>query len=189
MQRRDALKTLAAVSLGAAALAGDEPTRQPLGLVIHSYAVRSAKPLAPDFSPINDPLAFIEHAATLGAAGVQTRVGLAEPAAIDRLHAALARHDMYLEGMVALPKEDGDVDRFRAEVAAARSAGIGVLRTVCLSGRRYETFNSREAFDDFARRSWKSLTLADRRDAPLAQAAQQRARGRLPRHGQQHGLA
>ena len=168
MRRREALRTLAALSLGATAAAGERTARQPLGLVIHSYAVRSAKPLAPDFSPINDPLAFIEHAATLGAAGVQTRIGLPDAVAIDRLHAALARHDMYLEGIVALPKDDGDLDRFKAEVAAAKSTGALVLRTVCLSGRRYETFDSREAFDDFARRSWQSLTLAE----PIARSHQ-----------------
>jgi sugar phosphate isomerase/epimerase len=161
MQRRDALKTLAALSLGATAAAGEQGPKPRLGLVIHSYAVRSSKPLAPDFSPINDPLAFVEHAATLGAAGVQTRLGLPDAAAIERLRAAVARHDVYLEGIVALPKDDGEVGRFEAEVAAARSAGAGVLRTVCLSGRRYETFDSREEFDEFARRSWKSLTLAE----------------------------
>ncbi|HWB08702.1 MAG TPA: sugar phosphate isomerase/epimerase family protein [Pirellulales bacterium] len=170
MQRRDALKTLAALSLGASATARERPAGQPLGLVIHSYAVRSSKPLGPDFSPINDPLAFVEHAATLGAAGVQTRIGLPEAAAVDRLRAAVSRHGMYLEGIVALPKDEDDAGRFEAELAAARSAGAGVLRTVCLSGRRYETFDSRQAFDEFARRSWKSLTLAE----PIARRQQVR---------------
>jgi sugar phosphate isomerase/epimerase len=170
MRRRDALKTLAALSLGAAVGAGERRARQPLGLVIHSYAVRSSKPLAPDFLPIDDPLAFVEHAAALGAAGVQTRLGLPDAATIDRLRAAIARHDMYLEGIVALPKDEGDAGRFEAEATAAKSAGAGVLRTVCLSGRRYETFNSREAFDEFAHRSWTSLALAE----PIARRQQVR---------------
>lgn len=161
MQRRDALKTLAALSLGTTTSAADRPKKQPLGLVIHSYAIRSSGPLAPAFPPISDPLAFVEHAAKLGAAGVQTRIGLPDAASISRLHDAVSRHNMYLEGTIALPKDEGDVPRFEAEVAAAKAAGASVLRTVCLSGRRYETFASRQQFDDFARGSWKSLTLAE----------------------------
>ena len=162
MQRRDALKALAALSLGATkGEAADRPTRQPLGLVIHSYAVRASRPWEPDFPPINDPLAFVEHAATLGAAGVQTRIGPADAASLSRLHDAVSHHGMYLEGTIGLPKDAGDLPRFEAEVAAAKAAGASVLRTVCLSGRRYETFKSLDEFDDFARRSWESLTLAE----------------------------
>lgn len=161
MHRRDALKTLTALSVAANAVADSSPKRQPLGLVIHSYAVRSSRALPPDFPPITDVLSFVEHAAQLGAAGVQTRIGMIEVAAIAQLRDSLARHGMYLEGIVALPKDDADVSRFEAEVVAAKAAGADVVRTVCLSGRRYETFASREEFDDFARRSWKSLALAE----------------------------
>ena len=161
MKRRDALKTLAALSLTVGLADADERSHQPLGLVIHSYAVRAAKPLPPDFPPINDPLAFLEHAAALGAAGVQTRIGTPDAPALDRLKESLARHGMYLEGIVALPKDDADTPRFEAEVLAAGRAGANVLRTVCLSGRRYEQFSTRRQFDEFAERSWKSLTLAE----------------------------
>src|SRR5213076_65447 len=36
-----------------------------------------------------------------------------------------------------------------------------VVRTAMLGGRRYETFDSAEAFRQFAKQSWKSLTLAE----------------------------
>ena len=107
MRRRDALKTLALLPLASAAKADGQPSRQPLGLVIHSYAVRGSKPLSPDFPPISDPLAFVEHAAAVGAAGVQTRIGIHEPAALDRLREAVAMRGMYLEGTVTLVKEIG----------------------------------------------------------------------------------
>lgn len=161
MKRRDALKTLAAFSLPVALAEADEKPNQPLGLVIHSYAVRSSKPLPPDFPPINNPLAFVEHAAVLGAAGIQTRIGTPDAAALDRLKESVARHGMYLEGIVALAKDDADVARFEAEVVAASRAGANVVRTVCLSGRRYEQFTTRKEFDEFAERSWKSLVLAE----------------------------
>ena len=161
MKRRDALKTLAALSLPVALTRADEKHNQPLGLVIHSYAVRSSRPLPPDFPPINDPLAFSEHANPLGAAGFQPRIATPPPAALDELKESVARHGMYLEGIIALPKDDADVARFEAEVVAAGRAGASVVRTVCLSGRRYEQFTTRQQFDEFAERSWKSLVLAE----------------------------
>jgi sugar phosphate isomerase/epimerase len=36
-----------------------------------------------------------------------------------------------------------------------------VVRTVCLSGRRYETFRTAQQFAEFAERSWRSLQLAE----------------------------
>lgn len=162
MRRRDALKSLAALPwVAAAARAEGQAGRQPLGLVIHSYAVRGVKPLEPDFAPLSDPLAFVEHAARLGAAGVQTRIGQQQPAVLARLNEAVAAHGMYLEGTIALVKDEADLPRFEAEILAAKAAGAEVLRTVCLSGRRYEQFRSRDEFDDFARRAWQSLVLAE----------------------------
>lgn len=162
MNRRDALKSLAAISLAPASARGDEPARrQPLGLVIHSYAVRGSKPLEPGFPSISDPLAFVECAARLGAAGVQTRIGARPMDELKRLREAAESRGMYLEGIVALPKDEGDAARFEDEIAAAKAAGAEVVRTVCLSGRRYEDFHSREEFDTFARRSWRSLALAE----------------------------
>lgn len=161
MKRREALKALAAISLSGTLARAAERTPQPLGLVIHSYAVRSSRPLPPDFPPINDPLAFVEHAAALGAAGVQTRIPLNDDGALDRINHTVVERGMYLEGIVALPKDADDVPRFDAEVLAAQRAGASVLRTVCLSGRRYEQFHSRREFDDFAERSWRSLALAE----------------------------
>ncbi|MGH7136995.1 MAG: hypothetical protein ACREHD_14740, partial [Pirellulales bacterium] len=143
MNRRDALKSLAAISLASGTTRGDEPDRrQPLGLVIHSYAVRGSRPLEPGFPPIADPLAFVECAAGLGAAGAQTRIGARPAGEIDQLRKTVESRGMYLEGIVGLPKDEGDVTRFEAEIAAAKMAGADVVRTVCLSGRRYEEFHS-----------------------------------------------
>jgi sugar phosphate isomerase/epimerase len=67
---------------------------------------------------------------------------------------------MYLEGIIALPRDDADLARFEAEVRTAKRAGIAVVRTVMLSGRRYETFASTAAFRRFAASSSHSLRLA-----------------------------
>jgi hypothetical protein len=46
------------------------------------------------------------------------------------------------------------------DIRLAKEAGAAVVRTACLSGRRYETFDSAEAFRDFSQKSRRSLTLA-----------------------------
>ena len=44
---------------------------------------------------------------------------------------------------------------------AAKIAGGEVVRTAILSGRRYEKFDSSEAFKEFAKQAWASLFLAE----------------------------
>ena len=69
---------------------------------------------------------------------------------------------MYLEGSAAsLPKSTDDVARFDDELRVAKEAGARVVRTVCMNGRRYETYDSAEQFRQFADQSWKSLQLAE----------------------------
>jgi sugar phosphate isomerase/epimerase len=139
-----------------AAMAAPTP-RPPMGLVIHSFGARQRKPLPPAFTPVADPLDFIAHAAALGAAGVQTRL-VGDPA---RLRAAAETHGLYLEGSVGLPTTDAEVDRFATELRTARAAGADVVRTVCLSGRRYETFDSAERFRRFAADARKAVERAE----------------------------
>jgi sugar phosphate isomerase/epimerase len=68
---------------------------------------------------------------------------------------------MFLEGSVRLPQDRADVDRFGAEVEAAKAAGAAVLRSAILSGRRYETFRSAADFRQFTEQAYRSLTLAE----------------------------
>ena len=67
---------------------------------------------------------------------------------------------MYLEGIVALPRDAAGLERFEAEVRTAKQAGAQVVRTVMLSGRRYETFATHAAFRRFAEASAGALGLA-----------------------------
>lgn len=160
MNRRDALKVLALAA--AMPCAAAEPAkRQPLGLVIHSYWIRRAKPLAPDFGNVAEPLEFVEAATKIGATGIQTKVSGLDAASLAKLREAIERHEMYVEGTISLPKGDGDTTRFEADVVSSKQTGATVLRTVCMSGRRYEVFSSAEQFQQFADQSWRSLTLAE----------------------------
>jgi 3-oxoisoapionate decarboxylase len=132
-----------------------------LGLVIHSFMVRTAgdrdRPRAERFS---DPIRFLEHGRTLGARGVQVGLGIRDEAAARALRDRAEAASMYLEGIIALPRDEADRDRFEAEVRTAAWAGANIVRTVMLSGRRYETFSTAEAFRRFAASSAHSLELA-----------------------------
>jgi len=161
--RREVLSaTLAAVPLLAelrgAAAAED---RKGMGVVIHSYGIRRAHP--PDASPpqLDDPSDFLDYCVTLKAAGIQTRIGVHTEEYLAKLRAKAEQHQAYLEGIVALPADQAAVPQFEAEVRAAKAAGATVLRTVCLSQRRYEKFATLAAFNEFVKQSWKSLTLAE----------------------------
>jgi 3-oxoisoapionate decarboxylase len=161
MRRRDILKSIAAIPLVPPPRLAGGVAKSAMGLVIHSFWIRSSRPLEPRFPAISDALSFVDCAAQLGAAGVQTRIGVRDPEYLARLRDTVGRHEMYIEGTVGLPQGESDVARFESEVRAAQSAGATVLRTVCLNGRRYETFGHADQFREFAERSWQSLVLAE----------------------------
>ena len=172
MRRREALKTLAAMPcLGTALLAAEDPgaaapapPRCSMGLVIHSFGVRRPRPLTDEFGPIATPIDFARAAARFGAGGIQTSLPALDDNRLRSLRETLERHKLYVEGIVALPRDEGDASRFEADLKAAQAAGATVVRTVCLSGRRYETFETGEQFRQFEERSLKSLQMAE----PLA---------------------
>jgi len=154
-------------SLAVSRANGDEPAtksngaeaplnRGRLGVVIHSYGIRrSHRP-----SRFDDPLVFLDYCRKLGAAGVQTALGRRDDAFVAKVREVLKASGMYLEGIVSLPRAPEDVLRFNDELRTAKDCGAMVVRTVMLSGRRYEQFDTAEAFRQFAERSWASLVLA-----------------------------
>jgi sugar phosphate isomerase/epimerase len=137
------------------------PRRSALGIVIHSHTIRRAHRPTPDAPDFGDPAVYLEHCAALGASGVQTSIGVRGAEALGKLREAAEKHRMYLEGIVALPRDADGVQRFEAELRSAKEAGAAVVRTVTLNGRRYESFDSAEAFRAFARQAWESLKRAE----------------------------
>jgi sugar phosphate isomerase/epimerase len=156
MTRRELLGAAAVAALGAA-----EPRRSRMGVVIHSHGLRGAHRPSPDSADFEDPVAYLRHCAALGAAGVQTRIGIRDGKTLEQLRAVAEEQRMYIEAIVALPADADGVKRFEAELRCAREAGATVLRTVTLNTRRYETFDTAEAFAAFARKAWESLRLAE----------------------------
>ena len=166
MTRREMLGALAGAMplLGAAPslFGADNPRQKRLGVCTYSYnihwkAARDGHPKA----RFKDTLEFLEYCHQLGAGGVQIGVGSRDADFAKKLRAKADAYGMYFEGQASLPQQSSDVDRFEAELFAAKEAGAAVVRTAMLGGRRYETFDSAEAFRQFAEKSWESLTLAE----------------------------
>ena len=134
---------------------------------------RGAMGFSPDSFVIRRPartaLEFLEFARGLGGGGVQATLASHEPEYLKRVRERAAEWGMYFEVLAPLPKE-GEADAFEATVKAAREAGAESMRSVCLSGRRYETFGTLE--------EWRAF-LKDSR-ARLARAARIVERHRLP---------
>jgi sugar phosphate isomerase/epimerase len=123
----------------------------------HWKAARDGHPKA----RFKDTIEFLEYCHQLGAGGVQIGVGSRDAGYPKKLREKAEGFEMYFEGQASLPQQQADVDRFDADIHAAREAGAGVVRTAMLGGRRYETFDSAESFRQFAEKSWQSLTLAE----------------------------
>jgi sugar phosphate isomerase/epimerase len=111
-------------------------------------------------APLADVLQFMDHCQQLGAGGLQVVIPADAPFG-RRLREKAEASGLFLEGQVQLPASESDLARFEDRVRAAKEAGVSVLRTACLSGRRYETFLTGDAFKQFARQSEKSLALAE----------------------------
>jgi sugar phosphate isomerase/epimerase len=160
--RRQFLAAAAAVPLApvlAAALGADRHKR--LGVVQYSFALRLAAERAAGKTGLADPLTFLEHCHEIGAGGVQIGLGVREPGYLAALRKKADEYGMDLEGTIRLPKDNSDCERFTAEVRCAREAGIKMLRTVLLGGRRYEQFTRGEDFRRACTQAEHSAKLAD----------------------------
>lgn len=124
--------------------------RRRMGLGQHSYGFRH----------FEDPVAFLEHARSLGAGGIQTAVGIRDDASSDRLRAKVEEYGLYLEGSLSLPRSPSEVEKFTAEVRTLKRSGASVFRTALLGGRRYEALESQDAFQAFLEQAKRSVALA-----------------------------
>jgi sugar phosphate isomerase/epimerase len=156
--RREVLAAGAGGLLGLLARAdeGAAPATR-MGVVLYSYGVRRAADKEAGF---DDPLTFLDYCRSIGAGGVQTPLGARDDAYSDKLREQCGANKLYVEGIVSLPRDKDDVGRFTDEVRTAKRCGAGVFRTALLNGRRYETFDSAEAFDKFRDQAKASLALA-----------------------------
>lgn len=160
--RRQFLAAAAALPF-ASVLAGaaDTDRRKRLGIVQYSYAIRLSAERTAGTTGFRDPLTFLEHGHELGAGGVQIGLGTRDKDYLARLRKKVDAYGMDLEGTIRLPKDRADIERFTAEARCAREAGVKVLRTVLLGGRRYEQFQHAEDFRRAREQTEQSVKLAE----------------------------
>ncbi len=138
------------------------PIETRFGIADASYMMRRFRNMESDpYPPFTNALEMIEHSATLGFGGMQVGVGGWDGDFSKKVRKRKEALNIFLEAQISLPKEHGDLARFEAEVKAAKETGIDVFRTACLSGRRYETFDTMAAFQDFKKAAIQSMQRAE----------------------------
>ena len=163
LSRRDALRTL--VLLGTAARvtrAQEAAARSPFALTYTSFAVRLLRGrdiMKTDAARLNGE-AFFQLCQRFQAAGGQvdlSQLNAGDAASLKALRAWLKRNGLFAE--LSIPARTLEsADAYERAVATAETLGATRLRVAILSGRRYETFTTSAAWEEFATR-WKQ-TLA-----------------------------
>jgi 3-oxoisoapionate decarboxylase len=136
-------------------------------------AVRTTMGFTPDSFVIRRPprtaIEFMEYAYSVGGGGVQATLASFEPDYLKKVRAKGEELGMYWEVLAPLPGED--TAKFEQTIVAAKEAGAGCMRTACLSGRRYETFDSLEKWQAFVTDSKAKLgraaKIADKHRFPV----------------------
>jgi 3-oxoisoapionate decarboxylase len=132
-----------------------------MGIVVHSYGLRwNSKVNSSKYSPFTNAVQLLEHCHSIGAGGIQVGVGGWTSEFAKQIRKRSETLGLFLEGSIGLPKAETDIENFETQVVQAKEAGISILRTVCLGGRRYETFKSEAEFEIFRKNSIKSLQWA-----------------------------
>jgi len=153
--RRQFLAAPALTLAARAGHAGPMPLSR-MGLVLYSYGIRSRQE-----KDLAEPLRFLDWCRARGAGGMQLPLGMRDADYLKKLRGQAEKKQMFVEGSIRPPQTKDDTARFEAEVRAARAAGVEVLRTVMLSGRRYEVFKTLKEYRSFKEGARRSLELAE----------------------------
>jgi sugar phosphate isomerase/epimerase len=153
-KRRDFIIALPSLAMARSILGAADGNRSGLGICNfschrHWSAVRDNS--AP--TQFRDCQSFYKYVRTLGAEGVQTSSAslTVEQARALRDHVETTRG--YYEADIQLPRSEGDLAKFEADIRIATEAGAKLARA-CLSGtRRYETWKTLDAFQSFREQS------------------------------------
>jgi len=160
LSRRAALRTLVA-ALGAAAFTPRvQPQTRAFGIAYTSFAVRLLQGrdiLRADAARVT-ARSFFELCQRFGAAGGQVDLSqIQDAASLSDLRHWLAGQGLFVE--LSIPaKALESVEAFDRAADVARALGTSRLRVALLSGRRYETFSTHEAWHSFATRWRETLS-------------------------------
>lgn len=167
LNRRTILRGLGGLAAAASfpslefGLAAEERPSTGLGLVSYDCAFRRRwlQRQNPEFD-LFEPFAFLKHSHKLGAGGMQASLGALETDAAAKLRDYAGEHSLFIDAIVAAPKDKSDLARFEAEICTAADVGVQAARTVIMPGRRYEQFKSLADFREFEARGKKMLEMA-----------------------------
>lgn len=133
-----------------------------LGIVVHSYSSRwHSEANSAQYPGFSDAIDLLNHCHQLGVGGAQVGVNDWSKDFARQVRQTKEKLGLYVEGSISLPKDANEREHFEERVKTAREAGVELLRTVCLSGRRYENFQSAEEFAAFKKNSLASLQIAE----------------------------
>jgi 3-oxoisoapionate decarboxylase len=105
-----------------------------------------------------DGSTFFDYGRELGADGVQTNVSSLDEISVNKLRMRVDSTGAYLEGDIRIPKDEKDLDKFEHDVVVSKKAGAMIARSFLSGSRRYEKWETRQAFLEFRRQA--SLRLA-----------------------------
>jgi sugar phosphate isomerase/epimerase len=133
-----------------------------MGIVVHSYATRWNPKLASAKYPgFADAVDLLRHSHKIGASGIQVGVNNWTADFARKIKAEKEKLGLYLEGSIGMPFSREDVDAFDKNIAAAKTAGVDIIRTVCTAGRRYEVYHSPIAFQTAHSKALAALQLGE----------------------------
>lgn len=121
-----------------------------------------------------DTIEFLERCHQLGAGGIQAGLASSDAAYLRRLRGKAEQYGMYIELMGGLPRGDGEA--FAATLRGAREVGALCVRSACLGGRRYETFQTLDDWKGFVKESQAAV------ERGVRMAEQHRVRWALENH-------
>lgn len=114
---------------------------------------------------------LMQLAASIGAAGAHGGMTQIDLDWAQRTRAMKEELDMYVEIQTFLPRDGEDPAVFEHAVRVAKEAGASSLRVVCLLGRRYEMFDSLEAWKQavagFHRQIATAVPIVEKHRMPL----------------------
>jgi len=122
----------------------------PAGFPMHTRAARDS----------GKPFDFVEYCHNLGFGVVETRLPSTDPEAIRKFRQRLDSWNMRVIMDVPLPRTAADVAAFDAAVKTAKDAGAVSLHTA-MTARRYEQFDTLEAFKKDFERCQATIALAE----------------------------
>lgn len=172
--RRDILMGGAALAACSAmpAMAADMRPRSPLGVAQTAlgHYFRKQNGGQRRRGPA-DPYATVDYVRSLGAGGLQ--MALAPDTDVKKLRGVMEKNNLFFEGDARMIEKAGDdTADFERTLRMFKALGASCVRTVSFVGRRYETFDSLQAYKD-----WKAnadgvlaacVPIADKVGIPLA---------------------